>query len=109
MRRFATVLLAVTTATMAAGCGGLGEGVQDRSVPGAGQFTLLMGADALPEGHPPIDRPHRALPEGHPPVSGYGSGLPPGHPVCPAGRQMLEREADGQGSADDAAPRIISI
>jgi hypothetical protein len=109
MRRIATVLLALTTATMAAGCGGLGELDHGRSVPGAGQFTVLMRADALPEGHPPIDRPHRALPEGHPPVAGYGSGLPPGHPVCPAGRQLLEREAGGQGRTDDVAPQIISI
>ena len=109
MRRLATVLLALTAATMAVGCGAPGEHDRDVSAPGAGQFTLLMRADTLPEGHPPIDRPHGALPDGHPPVAGYGHGLPPGHPVCPAGRHMLERGVDGEGGTDDEAPTIISI
>ena len=78
MWRLAIVLLALTTATVVA---------------------------ALPEGHPPVDKHHRALPDGHPPVSGYGHGLPPGHPVCPAGRQMLER---GTQDGVDAGPRLIS-
>jgi hypothetical protein len=78
MRRFVAVLLVLTTATVVA---------------------------ALPEGHPPIDEQHGALPDGHPPVVGHGPGLPPGHPVCPAGRQMLERDAQG---GVDAGPPIIS-
>lgn len=78
MRRIATVLLALTAATVVA---------------------------ALPEGHPPIDEHHRALPDGHPPVTGYVPGLPPGHPVCPAGRQMLEQ---GAQDGVDAGPQLIS-
>jgi len=105
MRRPATFLSVLVTATVAAGCGDLGSEDRERSARDLDQITVLTRGAALPEGHPPIDRHHRALPEGHPPVAGYGHGLPAGHPVCPAGRQMLERS--GQ-DADDAAPQLIS-
>lgn len=108
MRRFATVLAALATATLVAGCGGHGDHERVRFEAGAGQFNVLTRGDALPEGHPPVGGYHRALPEGHPPVPGYGHGLPPGHPVCPAGQQQLERgEGDGAGGYG-TGPQIIS-
>lgn len=108
MWRIATVLAALATATLVAGCGGHGDHERVQFDAGAGRFNVLTRGDALPEGHPPVGGYQRALPEGHPPVPGYGQGLPPGHPVCPAGRQQLERgESDGTG-IHDAGPQIIS-
>lgn len=107
MLRVTTVLLAMATASVLVGCGGHGDRDRVQLAPDTGQFTQLTRADALPEGHPPVERYRRALPEGHPPVTGYGHGLPEGHPVCPAGRQLLERGVQGGGS-DDAGPRLIS-
>jgi len=108
MRRVSTVVLALATATVIVGCGSHGDRDRVQSDAGVGQFNVLTRADALPEGHPPVGRHHRALPEGHPPVAGYGSGLPPGHPVCPAGRQQLERGVDDGASGYEAAPQFIS-
>lgn len=109
MQRSAAVLMALVTATAIVGCGVHGDRDQTRLDPGVGQFNLLTRADALPEGHPPIDGYYRALPDGHPPVAGHGYGLPPGHPVCPAGRQQLERGLEDDGSGHDAGPQLISI
>lgn len=108
MRRIASVLAALATATWVAGCGGHGDHERVGLDADASQFNVLTRGDALPEGHPPVDGYHRALPEGHPPVPGFGHGLPPGHPVCPAGQQQLERgEGDGAVSVD-AGPQLIS-
>lgn len=108
MQRVATVLAALATATLVAGCGGHGDQDRVQSDSSVGQFNVLTRGDALPEGHPPVGRHHPALPEGHPPVAGFGHGLPPGHPVCPAGRQELERGTeDGTGEVG-AGPQLIS-
>jgi len=109
MQRRAAVLVALVAATAVVGCGTHGDRDQVRLDPGSGEFNLLTRADALPEGHPPIDGYYRALPDGHPPVAGYGHGLPPGHPVCPAGRQQLERGMENGGASPDAGPQLISI
>ena len=105
MLRFATVLLTLATATTLAGCARHDNRGTVLLAPDTG-FQVLTGTATLPQGHPPVDRYHGALPEGHPPVAGHG--LPPGHPVCPAGRQLLERGAEGTGEGYDS-PRLISI
>ena len=109
MQRFAIALLAVAAAGAVAGCGIHGDRDRQQSTAGNLQLNLLTRADALPEGHPPVDGYHRALPEGHPPVAGHGGGLPPGHPVCPAGRQLLERGTTQGWDGQSAGPQIISI
>ena len=108
MQRIAAVLAALATATVVVGCGSHGDRDQVQLDTGVGQFNVLTRAEALPEGHPPVGRYHRALPEGHPPVAGYSHGLPPEHPVCPAGRQQLERGLENGGSRYDAGPQLIS-
>lgn len=105
MRRLATILLAVATAAVAAGCGDFGDHDRGQSARGSDHATVLTRGAALPEGHPPLNRHGRALPDGHPPVAGYGHGLPAGHPVCPAGRQMIERAEPGDLGA---GPPLIS-
>ena len=109
MRQVTTGLLALATATLLVGCGGYGERERVHFATGADPFSVLMQAGALPEGHPPVDRYHRALPDGHPPVAGYGHGLPQGHPVCPAGRHLLERGLEDGQREHAAGPRLISI
>jgi len=108
MRRVATVLAALATATVVVGCGSHGDRNRVQLDAGSGQLKVLTRAEALPEGHPPVGRYHRALPEGHPPVAGDGHGLPPGHPVCPAGRQQLEQGAVGGAGSYDDGPQFIS-
>ena len=110
MLRVTTVLLAVVTATALVGCGNHGDhgdGLVHLAADAA-QFKRPTRMDALPQGHPPVARHHRALPEGHPPVAGHGHGLPQGHPVCPAGRQMLERGTQDGAGDPDVGPRLIS-
>jgi hypothetical protein len=60
---------------------------------------MVIGAQALPPGHPPIPgyAIAPALPEGHPPVAGFAAPLtmPRAHPECP-GSGVFTAPDDGE-------------
>ena len=104
MRRVSTVLLGLATAALIVGCGSHGDRDRVQFDAGVGQSGVLMRADRLPDGHPPIDSHPRqwALPEGHPPVLER-------LPTCPGlGRSPGNGQNVFEGATPDV-PKLISI